>query len=628
MIPRTIRSNLAGLRRRERLLALVWGGARWLAVVVGLLLVGALIDWFIDRDRDTPWAVRYAVFGVQAAVAIVTAYWFVLRPQLRRLGDSELALWVEDRAPHLGHRLISAVQLNRPGADTGGMSPELIGVVTGEAERATAGMTFAGIADHGRVRRAAAVLLPVLAVAAVPLVLWPALSVALLERQLLADVEVPHRVQLANLTPEVWPAGEKVKLVYRVTADDIGDDWAGEVVVAPDGQPRDRFPLTFLERDGDGRALFGVELPPASADFVHSARLGDGRSHRPSAVRFVPRPVIERQDAFVLLPASCGVRPDGTRYEQPQGRGDVVGIPGSAVRVSVGVQKPIKTATLEVLGPERFDPARPDDDQGPEKVLRTIAMTIAPSGQDAEATFDLTPGAAAYRVVVADEYRFANVPPPRRTLRLVPEEPPQVTLLRDSFGPDADTDLEGIPVPLGKSVRIPYVAHGPYGLGRARILYRVLKKRDSSADVADDGPWVALPAPEVAGTDKLGPFDPKRGVFQNMTYVDRVPFHAVPSPNPMAVLGRTLGGGRYFLETTGLIDPAGKTAKVKVGDQVEYCVEVVSRSGEQAAKSESRVTTIVSPDDLRAWTRAVLREEEQIRRLDAEQRGVFDQGRE
>src|SRR5262249_20154036 len=53
MIPRTIRVNLNRLRRRERLLALAWGAACWLAIVLISLLAACLVDWLIDREIDT-----------------------------------------------------------------------------------------------------------------------------------------------------------------------------------------------------------------------------------------------------------------------------------------------------------------------------------------------------------------------------------------------------------------------------------------------------------------------------------------------------------------------------------------------------------------------------------------------
>src|SRR5437868_1148142 len=111
MIPAMLRQQLARLRRRERFLDLIWGSARWLAVVVGLLLMAGLIDWTIDRERDTPEAVRRSLSYCQLGVAAATAFWFLVWPLRKKLVNAALALRVEDRFPELHHRLISAVEL-------------------------------------------------------------------------------------------------------------------------------------------------------------------------------------------------------------------------------------------------------------------------------------------------------------------------------------------------------------------------------------------------------------------------------------------------------------------------------------------------------------------------------------
>jgi hypothetical protein len=628
MIPRSIRSNLASLRRRERLIALVWGVARFLTVVLSLLVLCALTDYLIDRDRDTPWTIRYLLFGMQAAAVVFGAVYFIVWPQLRRLRDPELALWVESRTSRLEHRLITAVELNQPGAQIEGMSEELIGVVTREAEKMSKGIAFPHIADHGRLTWAAAVLVPVVLVALVPLALWPGLTLALLGRQALQDIEVPRLVHLDSHTPQVWPIGEKMALEYRV-AGPVTEESVGEVIVTPEGQRREAYPLTFKKQIKDGEALFGVDLPAATIDFTYSARLSDGRTRTPGQVRFVPRPVVQKQEAWVQLPAYCGLNPQGQRYELPQGHGDIVGIAGSKVRVWLETQKVIKGGTLEILGPAA-EAKKSDDEPSAEVVKGTVKLNVDATGQEAEAVFDLDPGATGYRMVVWDEHGFVNVPAPRRSMRIVPEEPPQVLLLKDYFGGDADSDVEGIPVPLGKAIRIPYVCHGAFGLGMARILYRVVPKIESSDKVVEPGPWTFLPLPEVTGTEKLGRFDLKRGVFENSEVFDEVPFYAAPS-HDANVLGRQLGGGRFFLQTKGLIDAKGKALELKKGDQIEYCVEVFAerfphadRATAPSARSETRVTTVVDASEWRDWLRAVLREEEQLRKLDADQRGVFD----
>src|SRR5262249_29648389 len=124
MIPPIIRQRLGQLRRRERVVRLAWGLARVFAAVIAVILFACLVDWMWDRVEDTPAALRTAMLVVTAVVAALAVILWILVPIARRLPDDLLALWVEERAPKLRHRLISAVQLNRPDADLAGMSTE------------------------------------------------------------------------------------------------------------------------------------------------------------------------------------------------------------------------------------------------------------------------------------------------------------------------------------------------------------------------------------------------------------------------------------------------------------------------------------------------------------------------
>src|SRR5206468_1974319 len=133
-------------------LTFVWGVACWLSIVLLLLLICGFIDWLIDQDRETPLAVRLGFFVVQFFVAIVAGFWFLVWPQIRRLSDETLALWVEEKCPHFDHRLISAVQFNQRGAQLEGMSMELVAIVTSEAEKAAKRVAFSTVADHKRLK--------------------------------------------------------------------------------------------------------------------------------------------------------------------------------------------------------------------------------------------------------------------------------------------------------------------------------------------------------------------------------------------------------------------------------------------------------------------------------------------
>jgi hypothetical protein len=326
----------------------------------------------------------------------------------------------------------------------------------------------------------------------------------------------------------------------------------------------------------------------------------------------------------------------------PQGRGDVVGIGGSAARIVISVQKPVASALLEILGPDAHETKT--EVAGPEVCRRVVKMQLQDDRQHAEAVFDLKADESGYRVLVADSYGFNNVPAPRRGLRVIEEEPPQVLLLKDSFGAGADSDLEGIPVPVGGAIRIPYVANDSYGLGGARVLYRILAEQASGNEEVKDRPWVAVPLAEVLANPKSGPFDPKRGVFENTDFDQPIEFHAVPSDAPMTLLGRTLGGGRYFLRTNGLVerdDKGTRPVQLKVGAKIEYCVEVFADQRDLAtqpdpnrdyktlrpsARSEARVTEVVTLDQFHAWGRSVADEENRLRKLEGRQRGIFGSG--
>jgi hypothetical protein len=608
MVPATIRRQLARLRRRERGLRLLWGATRCLAVALPVLAGACLLDWWIDLRSDTPWTVRATMLVAQAVLWATLGVVFVIRPLCQRLSDSRLALWVESRAPTLSHRLISAVQLNQAHAATRGMSPALIAAVTREAEEQTAGMRFARFADHRRVNWCAGLAGPLLLAIASVLCVAPVTAFALLERQFLVDREVPRGVRLECVAPEIlWPSGEDVVLRFRAIGDALGGDVPGGVQIDADRDPGTTYPLSREEQHDPGEAIFTARVPAPPADFTYHARLADGRTRQPGRVHFEARPAIVGLRAWVQLPRFCGLRPDGQPYEQEQPQGDVVGIAGSTVRVRFETQKPIRSATLELLGSDTTAVL-------PESVWRSVELPLLEDGRGAEGAFPLTAGTRGYCLVVEDKNGFRNAAPTRRSVRIAPEPPPYVALLPEHFpgsddeGPSEDSEVEGVPVPLGATIRIGYTARAPYGLGRAQLRYRV-----------NEGTWWPLPLTEVPATTRTGPFDPRRGAFAHSEPLDQVEFHAMPSSDPEQLPGRTEGGGRFDFQTR-------RIPNLKVGDRLELYVEAFDQNPDperRPGRSESRVKAVVTAAELDAWVRQTLQEEARLRRLESRQRGVF-----
>jgi hypothetical protein len=620
MVPTTLLRPLGRLRRRERLLAFAWGAARWLAVVTVCLVVACLVDWLYDRWDDTPWRVRIGLFAAQAVIALAAAAWFLFRPFLRRLSDDRLALWVEDRHPELGHRLISALQLNRAGAEVEGMSPELIALVTREAEQQVAGRDFTAVADHRRLRRSSCIVVPLALAAAAAFVAWPEMIQALVARQLLRNGDIPRQVTLVSVSPEVWPQGEKIVLRFEAKGEPLAARPEGEVrITTPDGLV-DRYVLELESRQNDREAVYIARLPAMYEDFTYRAWLCDGRTREAGRVHYEPRPVVTAQAAWVLLPDYCGKRPDGTPFEQQQPRGDLVALKGSSARVALRTQKPLARARVEVNG----------------KGTRFFDLPLSDKRDGAEGTFPLLEGDTSYRLLVWDQYQFENIPAPQRSIRLVPEVPPQVTLLREEFPPSnaatdrlfsEDFEVDGMPVPVGGRVRIAYYCAGAYGLGRAQLVYRVLKKNAEGEDQQkkEASRWVALPLVEVAAAPDSGPFLPRQGVFQTSGVTDQVPFHSIPSPDPM-LLGRLEGGGRFDFQTKGIPDGEGGTLDLQPGDQIEFFVEVFPDrdpvSQRPAGRSATRVKMLVTHVQFVRWTADLLQEQRRLQDLEAMQRGV------
>jgi hypothetical protein len=609
MIPEAIRRRLSRLRWRERELQLSWGVTRALALTVLFLALACLIDWPVDRRRETPWGLRQAMLAGQIVVWAGAVWLFVLRPLSRSLSDKVLALWIEQKLPGLAHRLISAVQLNRPGAAISGMSPDLIALVSREAEQETSHDDFARLADHRRFTWSVCLLAVLVIAAAVPLVCWPATVSALLARQFLNDREIPRSIQLESVHRElVWPAGEDVLLRFRVRGDAVHAEMQGEVRIAPEGEPTERYPLSVESILDQEDAIFTARVPASSTDFTYEAWLVDGRTRAPSHVHFEARPAVVEQRTWVQLPAYCGLRPDGTAYEVEQNRGDIIAIAGSSARIAVKIQKPITAAILELLG----SPA--PSGSSTEVVLRRLPLQQSSNALMAEGTFALRPNESSYQVIVQDENGFQNANPPRRSIRIVPEELPRVALLPEQFPgsddqtPGEESEVEGVPVPLGGSIRIAYTAAAPYGLGRAQLRYRI-----------NEGNWWTLPLAAAASSPQTGPFNRRSGAFEQSGFMDQVEFHAVPSADPQRLLGGVEGGGRFDFQTR-------RIPNLKVGDRIEFFLEVFDRNPDPdrpPGRSETRAKTVVTVLELENWVRLTLQEESRIRQLENKQRGVF-----
>src|SRR5262249_36773905 len=130
----------------------------------------------------------------------------------------------------------------------------------------------------------------------------------------------------------------------------VSPQMPGKAWVYPVGGGRESYDLVFDHMTGSGAAIFTARVRSMSTAFTYRGEALDGRTPHPSPLHFDAPPALARQAAWLILPEHCGLKPNGKPYEQPQARGDIVGLRDLSARVQVTLQKPVKQAVLELLG--------------------------------------------------------------------------------------------------------------------------------------------------------------------------------------------------------------------------------------------------------------------------------------
>ena len=623
---RSLMKQLYRWRFRERVVHMVWGAARLLAVMAVVLAFCCIVDFWVDMYRDVPGALRFGMLAFQAIVAAVLGYFFLVRTWFATPPVDDYASRAEKAIPEFDHRLVTAIQLNRAHARTEGMSPALIAEVTREAGEMAARHNLSRLIDYSRLAWSGMILLPILLFWSIFLLFFPSVVVALLQRQALFDVEIPRSIRLANTTVPLWPAGDSVTVQYEVTGK-FREKATGTVYVYPEGQPKEKYPLTFHSVIATGKALYTATIPQSSANFTFEATLSDARTRDVGSVRFEARPAIASLEAWTVLPEYLGVIPTGPkagqRYERLQPQGEVLALPGSDIRIHAVFEKPVAKAELILMEPvNRAD-----------KIVERRLMKLAPDRRSADDLFTLTPNLHLYRIELTDDHGFKNLAPPQRGLIHLPDEPPHVELLQEAFknpdptaddgkGPIEDYEFNGIPIIPGSPFQVAFNARSRMGIGQVWLYYRV---NDEAEKQFQHQKWSLLGLPlefraevevpkwytqllKPVRANNLGPFVPELGLFQKSGTEGQVELYKIPSSDPETEPGELEAGGKFDFFTGGLrkTGPDGKPAKLEPGDRVEFYVaasDKVPGANRPRGRSESRIKGFVTAGQLDDWNR-------------------------
>ncbi|MDA8744050.1 polyketide synthase [Rubripirellula amarantea] len=197
---------LEGLRHRVRRYV-VWDSVLALAaVVLTAFWLGLALDYLpvVMGGTEMPWLARLLLLVVVAVVLVFIATKMLFGRLNRPLPDDSLALLVERHHPDLGGRLVTAVQLNRPGRDGDSHSAKLLRHVHDEAADAIDRVDPAKVFRLEPLIRKAMIVAPLLLMAVLMLVISPqAFGRAASRLTLLSDEPWPRRAHLEMVGVEL-----------------------------------------------------------------------------------------------------------------------------------------------------------------------------------------------------------------------------------------------------------------------------------------------------------------------------------------------------------------------------------------------------------------------------------------
>src|SRR3990172_2502090 len=306
-------------RRRLRIRQLLHG-ASVVALAAALLLLVA--SFGVDQLRFSPWAV--IVFRTLViAGPLALAAWLIARPLLSPVSDSRIALYLEEHAPALEARVLSAVEYVRRGGEAPG-SPALVDRLVADAVECCEAI------DHGRrieqpaMVRSGSILAGTMVVGAALLLVGPG-SV----RRGVAGLvpggggeRNPYRIDVSPRDTVVARGSDlKVTAVLQhFTADRV------EIAVRRGAQGEwQRFPLV-AGPEGAAQTIVLFDLADATDYFVEAGGVRSDLVH----VGVADLPHVRRIDLEYRFPAYTGLP-----AQRVEDGGDIAAVRGTLVIVEV-----------------------------------------------------------------------------------------------------------------------------------------------------------------------------------------------------------------------------------------------------------------------------------------------------
>ena len=418
----TIRHVLQRVRRRWRTLCVLQASARAALAASGVLAAALIAAHWIDR---APMALALA--GGTALLSIAIATIWIALPLRHAPDDGRVARFIEERAPALDDRLVSAVEAVRS-ERIRASSPVLIEPMLADAARRANAIDLDTIVSRASVRRAGGL-------AAVTALLLLVLCVVARGPAAQAVDAASLALFPSHVTLQVTPGSAKIKAgePFTVQARLLGN--TAPVAARLELADEDRWKATEMPAASGG---FRLVLPAVAASFRY--RIAAGTVTSPVYdVTVVRPPRVTRIDVDYTYPPALALEP---RTEQDGG--DIYAPAGTDVRVRIHTDRPAKRGELALADG------------------KTIALSSdAPTALSAALK---VVDDNSYRIALADADGFANAGDTEYFIRMLQDRPPDVRIL----APAADRSVTKL-----EEVEIEAQAEDDYGIASLDLVYAV-----------------------------------------------------------------------------------------------------------------------------------------------------------
>ncbi|QDV82330.1 polyketide synthase [Planctomycetes bacterium TBK1r] len=502
MLDPELQSLLQSLRGRIRRYV-VWDSVlAIIAVVLVAFWIGLLIDYVPVTlgGAEMPRSARGILLAAVGFAVFVIVVRMLIDRLSRPLPDDSLALLVERHHPQLAGRLVTAVQLSRPGRTGDSHSPDLLRLVHREASESVDEV------DPGRVLRMqpliqkAALAGPLLLLALMFAAYSPsAFARAAARLTLLSDARWPRRARLEMVGVDLptvtasniqdsdpqriefengvmrLPTGSSGILRIRAAAEDAEVPSACTVYYETDDGTRGQSNMRRVGRQRDGYQAFVLDGPPLSnlaSSFSFSIQGLDDRlvDYRIEAAE---PPAISAMNVKILYPDY--LRDSATSTATDESEYDFETPYQAGLRISEGSGVTLEAVSSLPLGD--VDVVLESDGQE----TRVTDLVYADDRQSVRLKLDTFDNPTAIRIVPSDPDGISAQAPFRYFLGAILDEPPSVSLA-----------LKGIQSAVTPIARLPLecVAEDDYGV----VSVTAFVAQSASANPGDGEGGAAPPA--------------------------------------------------------------------------------------------------------------------------------------